>query len=472
MSASLSFQLLQTLLVAFLLFGTPKPVGCRSAGKDGLSKDGEAAMQVIAKRWREGSDIMRTRSAAASSDDWRVCGELRLSSQFRIIAANRSRSILQRGGRGMEVSLSPDSGIVKCKCHQPVSLPTVDTTAHQAAFEVLIADSKNNHFTIDLPLEAPCQLSFCQRKPTTLLRIDQRESGHLSLDLNPECSSTLVEHYGDSKKLLQRFDDGVVALSLPAAIRDSGSSPRVAYGMDGALGYGSSLSPNQHRDQSSQLCTIDVIRSISVSNGTRDADAPDSLEIKFIQSLPLDLTSCTNWRELLRGRQSRQAANGRSTIYLSVKPWLSNPYSLFTHPQSSADMFTSRHAKPSTTTKLNAIHDKGGSMVRESSTRHGNDRLRKIRQTSTSPPQFNDTFYMASVLENSPRHTVVTGVRATGNAPITYTMTPDSGFSEGFFSMNSSTGVVTTAGLSSCAYTYYYCFVVHFVLCGCRSVGV
>ena len=111
-----------------------------------------------------------------------------------------------------------------------------------------------------------------------------------------------------------------------------------------------------------------------------------------------------------------------------------------------------------------------------SSIKHGNDRLRVVRQTSTSPPQFNDTFYMASVLENSPLHTTVTGVRATGNAPISYTMTPDNGFSEGLFSMNSSTGVVTTTGLSSktsCTQTCCFAvFVVHTLcnmMCGSRK---
>ena len=109
-------------------------------------------------------------------------------------------------------------------------------------------------------------------------------------------------------------------------------------------------------------------------------------------------------------------------------------------------------------------------MVHAAATKHGvADKVRKVRQ-SPSPPEFNNTFYMASVREDSPTGTVVTSVRAMGNGPITYTMTPNNGYSGRLFAMNSSTGVVTTTGLSSYTRMSYIIFYKYY--CAYTAISV
>lgn len=444
----LKLQLHQSLLVVvLLLFGACNLVGCGVAGKD---PDGLSQVQVIAARtWRENG------IPAAASEEWRVCGKIELPSpKYRIqhAANGSSRITLHNLRRSMDVSLSLDTGIVKCKCQQLVVPPSVDTTTHQANIEVQIADSEDNHFTIVFPLEAPCQVSYCQRKPTTLLTVVQTTvSEHLSLELNPTNCNMLKNYWNSIRRvpnLLQLYDDGAVALNLPTTKgRGGDKSMAVVDGIKSAADSKESIPQIHNRHQLGQLCTIDLIRSIKVPNRTDHRNLSDSGEITFVQSLPFDPASCIQWRELYYGRPKQYHAHssGASAILLSTRPWLSGQYSPSVHHNSRA-LFTSLQAKPSTVSQFNRIHDEGGKIVGEHAAKHKDSRPREVRQASSSPPVFNDTFYMAYVTENSPLGTVVTGVRATGSGPITYTMTPDNGYSDGLFSMNSSTGVVTTTG--------------------------
>lgn len=362
----------------------------------------------------------------------------------------------------MDVALSVDSGLIRCKCHAGLELaspPNVDTITQAWSFEVQIADGNDNRLKISIPLEAPCHIAFCQRIPTSLLKIYQHTDEPLSLQLSPECS--LLKEYGNTSphNILQILKDGAVAVSLPVTdVRDERvKSPAMAHKITQTEGRSNTIKIQQ-RHKSHRICTMNVIRSIDLPNETAMVtDSPDSQKIKFIHTLALDPSSCVN----SHSRQKREGpADPTALQVLSVKPWLNSWHSPFAD-HNSQGLFASPHAKPPTTSLINNIHDKGGYVVGATATKHGvvAGKVRKARQSS-SPPEFNDTFYMASIRENSPTGTVVTSVRATGNGPIIYTMTPDNGYSGRLFAMNSSTGVVTTTGLSSYTRTSYALFTI------------
>ena len=206
----------------------------------------------------------------------------------------------------------------------------------------------------------------------------------------------------------------------------------------------------QNQPQLDQVCSIDVTQPIKLTN---KIDSLYSHDANFTQLLPLELVHCIS---LLNDRQATVEPKMHNIIMvpLSSRPWLSDHDTLFTRHNSQRP----HHAELSTAS--DAIHEKGGHIiaVSKSATGHGaariSKKIREVRQLSTSPPEFNDTFYMGSVLENSPSGTIVITVRATGNGQIVYTMTADSGFSSGLFAMDRTTGVVTTRGWSRSSSNY------------------
>ena len=424
-----------------LVLGTSKPGSCDSA-----VDDGSRPHLTRHENWK-------LFAAASDGDGWRVCGKLELTSKYHVYAATGLQRVVRQMG-GMDVALSVDSGLIRCKCHAGLELdspPNVDTTAQPLAFEVQIADGNDNRLNISIPLEAPCYIAFCQSTPTNLLKIYQRTDESLSLQLSPECS--LLKKYENSPlhNILHILEDGAVALSLPVTnVRDNRvKSPAMAHRITQTVDKSNNVIQIGQRHESGRVCMIDVIRSIDLPNMV--PDSPDSQKIKFIHTLALDPSSCVN----SHGHQQREGPADPSILQvLSIKPWLSSRHSHFAN-HNSQGLFASLQAKPSTVMSLlNSIHDKGSYVVGAAATKHRvAGKIRKVRQSS-SPPVFNDTFYMASIRENSATGTIVTSVQATGNGAITYTMTPDNGFSGRLFAMNSSTGVVTTTGLSS---FYYMC---------------
>ena len=418
-----------------LLSGASQLVSC-SYEENGLQDT-----QLVSKTRHE---IQLVAATSRDADDgWRMCGKLDLSSKYRIHAADGVQNVLQHHTESMDVALLPDSGILRCRCRQHrVSPPSVDTANHKVAIVVQVVDSKDNHFKISLPLEpVSCQVSYCRRNPTALFTIKQQKSinERTSLQLNSDCTSMLSKEYSSPLSVRLLRNGAVVLSALPTAnLRRKNSSLPWAHGVGQTSVNSGILLQNQY--QLGQKCSIDVIQSIKLINGT---GSPYTHDINFTRLLPLELTNCIN---LLN---DHQATVRPSTVLLSVRPWLSNHDTMFAGHNSRG----SYHAELSTTTgAVNAIHEKGGRIVSESAAKHrarvGASKIREVRQVSTAPLEFNDTFYMASVFENSPLGTVVITVRATGNGPIIYTMTPDSSFSTGLFTMNSSTGVVTTTGLS------------------------
>lgn len=426
----LSLQAFQTVLVAVLLFETPRSGSCRSAV---LEKDVLRSPQVISTTGHE------EWSATDHADAWRVCGKLSLPSQYRIYAAD---GLLQHS-EGLEVAISLDTGVVRCRCRHLVStLPSVDTIRHQVVVEVQSVDREDDHFKINLPLEFPCHISFCRRNPTTILELEQQSGEHISLQLNSECSVPPTS--------LHLMGDGAVVLIIPAATRDSRPSA-VAYGVRQTQISNVSMLEDQHHQ--SQICVIDVIRSIELPNGSKDVDFPDtySRQINFMQSVPLDPTNCIDWNKIRHGRHRYQLEAGPAKVLLSVKRLQLTAQDLLHSDHNPQESLTPHQVEPSTPSQPNAIHQKGDHMMlttRESVVKRGAGRIRQIRQTSTSNPVFDQFYYMASVRENSPPGTMVMRVRATGSGPITYSMTTTNGFSSNLFRMNSSSGVVTTAGLS------------------------
>ena len=374
---------------------------------------------------------------ASGGGDWRVCGKLELSSKYKMqTAAGVQHSELQYYSENMAVTLSPETGIVKCSCHMqdhqqhPVSPPSVDLTNHQVAIVVQVVDRENhNHFKISLPLEPiACQVSYCRKNPTNLLTIERRRtvSEHISLQLSSECTGPRAPQIN-----VQLLENGMVELSKSAIAPFSWTHRLLGQTTDNS----DILLQNRHG--LSQKCCINVTHSIKLANHT---DSPYARhEINFTQLLPLELTTCVN---LLREHHVTLSNYEPSVVLLSVKPWLNDHDTGHNSPGS-------YHAEPSTAS--DTIHEKGGHIVSKFATRHGapaSNVHRRVRQVTTSPPEFNDTFYMGSVVENSPLGTFVITVRAMGNGPINYVMTADSGFSRGLFAINRTTGVVTTTGLS------------------------
>lgn len=427
----------------FILYGTSQLASCS------YDKNGPPDPQITA---RFGHQKLLT--SDVPDDSWRVCGKLNLSSKYKIHAAAGVQNIIVHHSHSVDIAISPETGTISCSCrllhvNQP---PSVDTTNQQVGIEVEIVDrEKVDNNTISLPVEFitnPCQVSFCQRNPTTLLTIRQRHqstSKHISLQLNSECISTLklLKEYSLPPKLnVQLMSNGAVALSaLPSAnLRRKSLSwthrTKVAQTSDNS---GFLL---QNQPQLGQVCSIDVTQPIKRTNSI---DPLYSHDANFTQLLPLELVNCII---LLNDHQATVEPKMHNIMVpLTARPWLSGYDTLFAghNPQ------RPHHAELSTAS--DAIHEKGGHIaVSESATGHGADRvskkIREVRQLSTSPPEFNDTFYMGSVLENSPSGTVVLAVRATGNGQIVYTMTADSGFSSGLFAMDRTTGVVTTTGWS------------------------
>lgn len=382
-----------------------------------------------------------TSDAPADLNSWRVCGKLSLSSKYKIHAAAGVQDILVHHSDSMDVAISPESGLMSCRCRllHVSDPPSVDTTNHQVDVEVQAVDrEKGDKFSLHVELVNPCQVSFCQRNPTNLLSIiKQRQSTreHISLQLNSECTSTLLKDHSLPLNV-QLMGSGAVALSAPlpsANLRRKSLSLPWTHRVGPTSDNGGILLRNQY--QLGQACSIDVTRPIKPTNGI---DSSYTHDINFTQLLPLELVNCID----LLNDASHQATIMHSMVPLSVRPWMSGPDALL----ASHNSHKSHHAELSTTS--DAIHEKGGHIVGKSATRHGASKIREVRQLSTSPPEFNDTFYVGSVLENSPFGTMVIAVRATGNGRIVYTMTPDSGFSGGLFAMNRTTGVVTTTGLS------------------------
>ena len=413
-----------------LLSGTSQLVNC-SYDKTGP--------QIISRTEHEKPLLAATSDA---NDGWRVCGKLSLSSKYKVHAAIGLQNILLHHSESIDFVISPETGIMRCRCrlHHPVPPPSVDITNHQVAIEVQVVDrEEDNHFKISLPMELnPCQVSFCQKNPSSLLTIKQLQSSnrHITVQLNPECTSMLLKEHSSSLNV-QLLGSGVVALSaLPTANsrRKNLSLPWV-HAVGQTSDNGGILLRNQHK--LSQACSIDVTRSIKLTNGI---DSLYTHGINFTQLLPLELTNCIS---LLNDHPATIMPNMHNMVLLSVRPWLSDHDALFASHNSQS----SYHAELSTTAEV--IHEKGGQFVSKSTTRqHVASKIRDVRQSSTSPPVFNDTFYMGYVLENSPSGTVVIAVRATGNGQIVYSMTPDNGFSSGLFTTNRTTGVVTTTGLS------------------------
>lgn len=72
-----------------------------------------------------------------------------------------------------------------------------------------------------------------------------------------------------------------------------------------------------------------------------------------------------------------------------------------------------------------------------------------------APPQFGYSDYTVSVRENSPVGTMVTTVQASGSGAIIYTMTPMNPLSVLLFSLDTSTGVITTTG--GCSEVVWVC---------------
>ena len=446
--------------MALLLLGTSKDVvSSRSIEKERLDRQSENHMNL--------TELKNKQFAAAASDDWRVCGKLELPSQYSIYAATGSVGRAVQRSNGVEIVISLETGTVLCRCwrHElEVSAPpNVDTTAQPAAFEVGIADNNNgNHFTVGLLLEASCRSSHCQRNPSILLKIsEQQTKRYSSLRLSPGCDKLIQHKNIPLQTSLQVLDDGAVALSIAAVSEDRVKSPQYPTTTSekkwtlNQSNVGVLQRQRNHRS-SSQECQIDLTQSVTLSNETKDIDSMHTRGITFTESLPLNLASCISLWDEMSAHQPYKMDTGATTLLLSVKPWSSRQRSLSNHD--TPKVFSSHHAKPSTTIRtFNDIHEKGSTTVGASLTNRGGSKVREVRQTISSPPAFNDTFYMAFVRENSQAGTVVTGVRATGNTPIVYMMTPDSGFSEGLFMMNSSTGVVTTTGLSVCM----YCFILY-----------
>ena len=414
-----------------LLCGTPQLASC---GYD------KTDPQIISRTGHEKQLLAATNDA---NDDWRVCGKLDLSSEYKIHAAVGLQNILLHHSESMDVAISPETGIMRCRCrlhhvHHPVPPPSVDTTNHQVAIEVqTVGREEDNHFKIILPMELnPCQISYCQKNPSSLLTIKQRQSisKRIALHLNSECTSTLIKEQSSSLNL-QLLGNGAMALrALPNAnLRRKNLSLPWVHSVGQTSDNSGILLRNQNK--LGQACSIDVTHSIKLTNGI---DSLYTHDINFTQSLPLELINCIS---LLNDHQASVMPDMHNMVLLSVRPWLSGHNALFAGHNSQR----SYHAELSTIT--DTIHKKGGHIVGKSATRHGASKIREVRQSSTSPPQFNDTFYMGSVLENSPSGTVVIAVRATGNRQIIYSMTPDNGFSNGLFTMNRTTGVVTTIGL-------------------------
>ena len=438
--------------MALLLLGTCKDVvSSRYIEEERLDRQSENHINL--------TELKNKQFAAAASDDWRVCGKLELPSQHSIYAATGSAQRVVQRSNGVEIVISPETGTVLCRCRRhelEVSAPpNVDTTAQPAAFEVRIADNNNgNHFTVRLLLEASCRSSHCQRNPSILLKIsEQQTKRYSSLRLSPGCDKLIQHKNSQLHTSLQVLDDGAVALSIAAVSEDGVKSPQyptTASEKKWTLNQSnvSVLQRQRNHRLSSQECQIDLTQSVTLSNETKDIDSMHTRGITFTESLPLDLASCISLWDEMSAHQPYKMDTGATTLLLSVKPWSSGQRSLSSN-HDTPKVFSSHHAKPSTTIRtFNDIHEKGSTTVGASLTNRGSSKVREVRQTISSPPAFNDTFYMAFVRENSQTGTVVTGVRATGNAPIVFTMTPDSGFSEGLFMMNSSTGVVTTTGLS------------------------
>ena len=405
-------------------------------------KNGSPDPQITGRTRHEKLLVAATSDA---DDGWGVCGKLSLPSKYEIHASAGVQNILLHHSDSMDVAISPENGIMRCRCRlHHVQSPSVDTTNHQVAVEVQIVDrEKDNHSKISLPVELInlCQVSYCQRNPTTLLTIKQRQSTsaeHISLQLNSECTSTLLKEYSSPLKV-QRMGNGALALSaLPSAnLRRKNLSLPWTHRVGQTSDNSGIFLRNQH--QLGQACSIDVTQPIKLTNGIGSLYTQD---INYTQLLPLELINCI---DLLNDRHATVTPKMHNMVLLSVGPWMSDHDELF----SGHNSWRSYHAELSTTT--DTIHEKGGHIiVSESATRHRVARaskIREVRQLSTPSLEFNDTFYMGSVLENSPPGTVVIAVRATGNGQIFYTMTPDNGFSSRLFTMNRTTGVVTTIGL-------------------------
>ena len=458
-------------MVVFILSGTSQLVSCS------YDKNGSPDPQITARN-RQEKLLAAATGDTPDIDGWRVCGKLSLSSKYKIhAAAGVQHQQLVHHSDSVDVAISPETGTISCRCRllHRVQLPSsVDTTNHQVAIEVQIVDMEQR---ISLPMEFavnPCQISFCQRNPspTTLLTIKQRqltsEYNNISLQLNSECTSMLLQEHSPIN--VQLMGNGAVALSaLPSTnLRIKNLPLPLTHRVGRTSDNSGILLRNQHQ-LLGQACNIDVTRPIQLTGGI---DSPYSHGISFTQLLPLELVNCIN---LLNDRQPTVTPMMHNVVLLSahVSPWLSGHNALFARHNSQRPY----HAQLSTTSDV--IHEKGGHAVSKSATRHGvaqASKIREVRQSSTSPPEFNDTFYMGSVPENSPSGTMVIAVRATGNGQIVYTMTPDSGFSSGLFAMNRTTGVVTTTGLSCsdhwCMHARMHvcvhkCKYVHFCVCEC-----
>ena len=428
-------------VIVFILYGTSQLASCS------YDKNGSPDPQI---RARNGHQKLLTGDAI---DSWRVCGELSLSSKYKIHAAAGVQNILLYRSDSVDVAISPETGTISCKCrllhvNQP---PNVDTTNQQVGIEVEIVERETvDNNKISLPVEFvfnPCQVSFCQRNPTTLLTIRQRQSytsEHISPQLNSECTNVLLKEYSLPPKLnVQLMSNGAVALSaLPSANLRRKSLSVLPWTHRAKVAQTSDDSGFllQNQPQLDQVCSVDVTRPIEQTN---------RIDANFTQLLPLELVNCIS---LLNDHQATVEPKRHNIIMvpLSFRPWLSDHDTLFTRHNSQRP----HHAELSTAS--DAIHEKGGHIiaVSKSATGHGagaarvSKKIREVRQLSTSPPEFNDTFYMGSVLENSPSGTIVITVRATGNGQIVYTMTADSGFSSSLFAMDRTTGVVTTRGWS------------------------